>query len=388
MRKKSKEAQGSVNSAASLAREEIRQLKPCIHGGEIWNIIGKSVLDREDILDFSSNINPLGPSPKAIKAIRDNLGLIPSYPDPDSTALRDAIASSIKGISRENVICGNGSIELIYLFADVFMSKGDVALIPVPTFGEYEKAVKRTGAQPKLVKLSPSFKVEPSLFTREMKSAKAVFLCNPNNPTGILTPQATIAEIIEEALSENVLVFLDEDFIEFVDEEKRFSFVAEIKRYPNLFVLRSFTKFFGLTGLRVGYGVANEEVIRVLSAAKAPWNVNCLAQVAAAAALQDMEHMRKSNRLIKRERKFLARELSRISVLKVYPADANFLFIDVRQSGLTAAQLKEKILRYSVLIRDCTSFAGIDEYYIRIAVKTRRENEKMLEALKKALSHR
>ncbi|MEM2999037.1 MAG: threonine-phosphate decarboxylase CobD [Candidatus Bathyarchaeia archaeon] len=375
-----------MNSAASLAREEIRQLKPCIHGGEVWHIIGKSILGREDILDFSSNINPLGPSRKAVKAIRDNLGLIPSYPDPDSTALRDAIASSIKGISRENVICGNGSIELIYLFADVFMSRGDVALIPAPAFGEYEKAVRRTGARPKLIKLSSTFKVEPSLFTREMKGAKAVFLCNPNNPTGILTPHATIAEIIEEALAENVLVFLDEDFIEFVDEEKRFSFAAEIERYPNLFVLRSFTKFFGLTGLRVGYGVADEEIIRVVSVAKAPWNVNCLAQVAAAAALQDVEHMRRASRLIKRERKFLTGELSRISGLKVYPADANFLFIDVRQSGLTAAQLKEKMLRYGVLIRDCTSFAGIDEYYIRVAVKTRRENEKMLEALKKALS--
>ncbi|MCX8152951.1 MAG: threonine-phosphate decarboxylase CobD [Candidatus Bathyarchaeota archaeon] len=374
-----------MKSAANLAREEIKQLKPCVHGGEIWNLSGRKVLEKADILDFSSNVNPLGPSPKAIQTIKKSLSLIPYYPDPNATALLDAIACSFKAINRENVIAGNGSVELIYLFADVFMSKDDVALIPVPTFSEYEKAVRKVGARPKLLKLGPSFKVDSSLFIREMRGTKAVFLCNPNNPTGILTPRADIARIIDEALSENVLVFLDEDFIEFVDEEKRFSFVDEIGRYPNLIVLRSFTKFFGLTGLRVGYALADKEVVKVLSAAKAPWNVNCLAQVAAVAALQDVEHMRRSSKLIKKERKFLMEGLSSISVLKVYPTDANFLFIDVRQSGFTAAQLKEKLLKYGVLIRDCTSFVGIDEYYIRVAVKTRRENLKLLETFKKVL---
>jgi len=161
--------------------------------------------------------------------------------------------------------------------------------------------------------------------------------------------------------------------------------VDEIERYPNLFVLKSFTKFFGLTGLRVGYGIASEEIIKLLSTTKTPWNVNCLAQVAAVAALDDEEHSNRTSELVKGERAFLARELSGISVFKVYPADANFFFIDIRQSGFTAAQLKEKLLEYGVLIRDCTSFAGIDEYYVRIVVKTRCENEKLLEALKKIL---
>lgn len=374
-----------MKSAVSLAREELRQLKPCIHGGEVWNIIGKSAL--REILDFSSNINPLGPSPKALEAIKKNLGLIPYYPDPDSTALLDAIARSFNGISRENIIAGNGSVELIYLFADAFLGRGDVALIPAPTFGEYEKAVRKAGAHPKFVKLSPTFKVESSLFKREMKGAKAVFLCNPNNPTSMLTPQTELAEIIEHALDENTLVFLDEDFIEFVDEEKRFSFIDEIRRYPNLFVLRSFTKFFGLTGLRVGYAVADKEIIKLLSVTKAPWNVNCLAQVAAIAALQDEKHTQETNRLIERERSFMRDELSSISSLKVYPADANFFFIDVRQTGFTAAQLKNKLLSYGVLIRDCTSFAGIDEYYIRVAVKTRRENVKLLQTFKNVLGN-
>ncbi|MEM3357019.1 MAG: aminotransferase class I/II-fold pyridoxal phosphate-dependent enzyme, partial [Candidatus Bathyarchaeia archaeon] len=159
-----------------------RPLKPCIHGGGVWEISGKSVIGRGEIFDFSSNINPLGPSPKSIEAIKNSLELIPTYPDPDSTALRDAIAGSFSGLSRENVIVGNGSTELIYLFADVFMSKGDVALIPVPTFGEYEKAVRKAGARSKFVKLSPSFKVEPAVFARERKGVKAIFVCNATNP--------------------------------------------------------------------------------------------------------------------------------------------------------------------------------------------------------------
>jgi threonine-phosphate decarboxylase len=375
----------NVRSASSLAREEVKRLKPCVHGGEVWDVVNKTGLSRGDVLDFSSNINPLGPSQKAIESIKNNFGRIPFYPDPDSTALREAIAHRFKGISKWNVIVGNGSTELIYLFADVFMEKGDVALIPAPTFSEYERAAKKAGARIQHIKLSRSFQVEPPIFMREMKGAKVVFLCNPNNPTSILMSRTNLTKIIENALEENILVFLDEDFTEFVDEEKRFSLVDEIERYPNLFVLKSFTKFFGLTGLRVGYGIASEEIINFLSTTKTPWNVNCLAQVAAVAALDDEEHSNRTAELVKGERAFLARELSRISVFKVYPADANFFFIDIRQSGFTAAQLKEKLLKYGVLIRDCSSFRGIDEYYVRVAVKTRRENENLLEALKKIL---
>jgi len=158
-----------------------------------------------------------------------------------------------------------------------------------------------------------------------------------------------------------------------------------MKMYPNLFVLRSFTKIFGLTGLRIGYGIASEEIVNSLMNAKIPWNVNCLAQVAAIAALEDEEHLKKTRELVKDEKAFLMRELKQIKAFKTYPADANFIFIDIRQSGYTAAQLKEKMLSYGVLIRDCTSFRGLDEYYIRVAVKTRGENERLLETFKKTV---
>jgi len=371
-----------VISISRLARENIKKLKPCVHGGEVWEVASKTGLRKEEILDFSSSINPLGPSEKALEAIKSNLEDIPSYPDSDSCALREAIASRFSGISKNNVIAGNGSTELIYLFAETFMQKGDVALIPAPTFGEYERAVRKVGEEPKHVKLNPDFRVDPAVFARELSGAKIVFLCNPNNPTSILMPPENLATIVERAFEEDAFVFLDEDFLEFVEEEEKFSLIGKIKRYPNLFVLRSFTKIFGLTGLRIGYGIASEEVINSLMNAKIPWNVNCLAQAAAIAALGDEEHLKKTRELVRDEKAFVMRELKQIKAFKTFPADANFIFIDIRQSGYTSAQLKEKMLSYGVLIRDCSSFRGLDEYYIRVAVKTRRENERLLEILK------
>ncbi len=154
-----------------------------------------------------------------------------------------------------------------------------------------------------------------------------------------------------------------------------------------MFILRSFTKIFGLTGLRIGYGIASEEIINVLLCAKIPWNVNCLAQAAAVAALKDQEHLRVTRELIKKEKTQLLAELEEIKSFKIFQPDANFFFIDIRKSGLTATELKNKLLQQGILIRDCTSFRGLDQYFIRVAVKTRVENERLIEALKRIVKN-
>jgi threonine-phosphate decarboxylase len=377
----------NVKSTWRLARENIKDLTPCVHGGKVWEAEKKSGLAREEIIDFSSNINPLGSPQKALEAIKSNLGQIPVYPDSTSTKLREAIAASFKGINLNNVVVGNGSTELIYLFAETFLEKNDGALIPAPTFSEYENAVRKAGGKPRHIKLSNNFCIEPNIFSGDIKDAKMAFICNPNNPTSILTPHDTLIGIIEEALEEDVFLFLDEDFLEFVDEKKKLSLIDKVNDYPNLFILQSFTKVYGLTGLRIGYGIASEEIIKLLSNAKIPWNVNCLAQVAAVAALNAKEHLKKTRELITAERAYLTRELKRIKSFKQYPADANFVFIDVRESGFTSAQLKEKMLEQGVLIRDCSSFRGLDDYYIRVAVKTRQESDRLLEAFAKVVGN-
>jgi len=321
-----------------------------------------------------------------METIKNNFWQIPFYPDSNSTTLREAISHHIEEVNVDNVIAGNGSTELIYLFSEVFIGKGEESLIPAPTFGEYEHAVRKVGGKPRHIKSNQDFTINLTNFLKEIRPAtKAIFLCTPNNPTSTLTPKENLLEMIEKASKEHVLIFLDEDFMEFVDEEKRFSLATEVKTYQNLFVLRSFTKVFGLTGLRVGYGIACKEIINLMFKAKIPWNVNCLAQAAAIASLRDAEYLEKTQGLISEERIFLLNKLRQIKGFKVFPAYANFIFIDVRQTGFTAAQLKEKLLRYGILIRDCSSFRGLDEYYIRVAIRTRQDNEKMLAVLKKVI---
>jgi threonine-phosphate decarboxylase len=365
----------------SLIRDNVKNLKPCVHGAEVLGAAEESGLFPQNILDFSSSVNPLGPSKKALDAARQAFSQIAAYPDSNSNELRQVIASHF-GMNKGNIIVGNGSTELMYLFAEVFVKKGDKTVMPAPTFGEYASAVCKTGEATTFVKLGKTFTIEPEAFKREMAGAKLVFLCNPNNPTSMIISKEILKEIIETAVAQDTLVFLDEDFLEFVDNEKSLSMINKINKYPNLFILRSFTKIFGLTGLRVGYGLANPEIINVLSSAKIPWNVNCIAQAAAVAALKDEKHLQVTVELIQKEKAWLMGEFGKFTGFKFTEPDANFFFIDVRKSGFTATELKSKILKQGILIRDCTSFMGLDKFYIRVAIKTHKENEQMINAFR------
>lgn len=365
----------------TLVNECIRGVKPCVHGAEVLGAAEQSGLSPEIISDFSSSVNPLGPSKRALDAAKSAFGQISAYPDSNSNDLRRVIAEHF-GVSKENVIVGNGSTELMYLFAEVFVGPGEKVVMPAPTFGEYEAAICRAGGAPLLVKLDRDFGIDVGLFKQKLREAKVVFLCNPNNPTSILIPQEVLTDIVETALAQDTLVFLDEDFLEFVDDEKNLSLVGAIDRYPNLFVLKSFTKIYGLTGLRVGYGVARKGLIDVLLRTKIPWNVNCIGQAAAISALKDREHLRVTLELIRKEKAWLGSEFASIGGFSFSFPDANYFFIDVRESGFTALELKNEMLKRGFLIRDCSSFKGLDEFFIRVAVKTHEENQRLIGAFR------
>jgi threonine-phosphate decarboxylase len=369
---------------SSLVKDNIKNLKPCVHGGEVHDAASKTGIKQEDLLDFSSSVNPLGTSRKALDAAQAAFGQIAAYPDSASNELREVIAKHYS-VSKENIVVGNGSTELMYLFAESVLSKGDFAVMAAPTFGEYEGAVRKTGADIHFIKLALDQRLDVDAFIAAMKGAKMVFVCNPNNPTSLLTPPEQLRRILDAALEQGILVFLDEDFLEFVEDEQNLSMIGSIGNYPNLFILRSFTKLFGLTGLRVGYGIANPEIINVLFCAKIPWNVNCLAQAAAVVALNDDEHLKKTHSIIREQKEYLQEGLCKVKGFKVYTPDANFFFIDIRGTGLTAAELTQKLLSEGIMIRDCTSFKGLDPYYIRIAVKLHSENVRLLQALGKVI---
>ncbi len=368
-----------------LVRDNIKNLKPCIHGAEVHGAAEQTGFEPQEILDFSSNVNPLGPSKKALDAARDAFSEITAYPDSNSNQLRKVIASHFSGINRDNIVVGNGSTELMYLFAEAFLKRGDKALMTAPSFGEYESAVRKTGESPKFVRLGSTFQIEAEAFKTAMAGCKMVFLCNPNNPTSKLIPKDTLTDILETALENDVLVFLDEDFLEFVDNEKSLTAISKIAKFPNLFVLRSFTKIFGLTGLRVGYGITSKDIADVLLCSKIPWNINCLGQAAAIAAFNDEEHLKITIELIKKEKVWLQEQLSAFKGFSFESPDANFFFIDIRNADITANSLKHRMLKHGILIRDCSSFNGLNEFYIRVAVKTREENIRLIEAFKQAL---
>lgn len=367
---------------ARLAKDHIRSLKPCMHGGEVWQL----EYNQKKVLDFSANVNPLGPSPKAINAIKESFWRIPFYPDSNCTSLKEAISEYIGIISPENLIIGNGSTEIIYLFAEAFIKDNDRVLIPAPTFGEYEMAVLKANGKTEHLPLTYDLKIDAKEFINRIEGVKAAFLCNPNNPTGLLIPFEDLIDIVDKAEKENAFIFIDEDFMDFAPKEKRSSLIREIHSYQNLFILRSFTKFFGLTGLRIGYGISNREVIEIMSKAKIPWNINCLAEAAAIATLKDLDFPDKTYRLIEEERDFLINELSQIKGFDIIPSDANFFLISIKKTGLKAKELKHKLLNFGILIRDCDSFKGLDDYYVRVAIRTRKENEYLIEALKKVIN--
>ena len=356
-------------------------IDPSVHGGEVFEIARLRGLNPRDIVDFSSNVNPLGPPSQAMKCLKNAIWRIPYYPDVSYHDFRKAAAEYAGVPTSENVIEGSGSTELIHLFAELFVREGDRVLIPVPAFGEYERAVRNRAGSPVYVAGKRDFTVDADRLADELdQGCKAVFLCSPNNPSSKTIAKRDLLKLVELACNRNVHVFLDETFIEFTQEPES-SLSPHIEEFPNLFVARSLTKIFALTGLRIGYGLASRRLARQLRRAKMPWSVNVLAQEAAIAAFHDKLYLEKSRKLIAKERDFLYSELKAIHGLTPFRPEANFVLLRITR-GLTTKQLKSSLLNKYILIRDCSSFRGLRGNYFRISVKLRKQNRLLLSTLK------
>ncbi|MFQ6057185.1 MAG: pyridoxal phosphate-dependent aminotransferase, partial [Methanosarcinales archaeon] len=366
-----------------LVRSEIKNACIVIHGGEIFEAMENH---GNNVIDFSANISPLGISKGALnciyKALKDKEN-ISRYPNINSSEVIKSIIDFFdSGITKENIIFGNGSVELIRLFCFVFLSKGDRVLIPVPTFGEYEFSSKISGAQCDFIYFlsENDFKLNiDEIINSTAEKTKAIFLCNPNNPTGKLIPRSELIKLLDFAKQKKILVFVDEAFIDFTCSPSK-SAVYSITEYENLFVLRSLTKMYGLAGLRIGFGIGSPEIIRYMKNASIPWNVNYLAQKALIGALEDKKHVIKTKEKILNEKVYIFKKLQELSdaSLKVFETDCNFLLIDISKYGINSILFKKKMLEKGILIRDCSSFRGLDNRYVRIAIKNRSENRKML----------
>lgn len=355
-----------------------------IHGGNIAQASKKYGLPKERIIDFSANINPLGFSKNIYEAITSNLDAIINYPDPDCIELKEVLAGYL-GIDRGHLLMGNGAAELIYLLVRIMGCKK--ALIPVPTFCEYGLAVLSQGGEVIEVEMveEEGFSLPVERIINLITQVDLLFICNPNNPTGRLVERAAIEQILERSAKHGVLVVIDEAFMDFVPKRTLYSMMTAVGSSANLAVLYSLTKFFGIPGLRLGSIAAPKDIIKRISAAKDPWNVNALAQVAGIAGLNDLEHMERTNTLVNREKAFLFEELQNIPGLRPLPGAANFILLNVSESGLESSALAELLGRRGILVRDCYGFSGLAGRYIRIAVKNRPENKILLSALKDIL---
>jgi threonine-phosphate decarboxylase len=368
---------------SKLVKDSLRSLTPYFHGGNVWEISEKYNIPVDKLVDFSISTNPLGAPETALESIRQHLNLIKHYPDPDHEWLLEVLAKSA-GVEPNNMIVGNGSTELIYLFNEVFLENGYEAVIPVPSFSEYKAAIERFGGSIVFLKCDASKIFQLNIEELEKtisKKTRIIFLCNPNSPTGGLYEKEDLLRIIRFAAERNVLVFLDEDYIDFVDDAKRYSMAEYVNEYNNLFVLRSLTKFFGLGGIRIGFGIGSPELVEILKNIRMPWSVNSLAMFATAAAVKDTEFIKNSRLLVSQSRKEMLKMFKSIPWLKVYPSETNFLLIQIMRDDLTSTQLRELLAKKGLLIRDCKDFDGLDNRFFRVTVRRPEENKKLIEQL-------
>ncbi len=308
---------------------EIVHKAPRTHGGNIYEAARRYDLKEKKIIDFSSNVNPLGPSSAAKRAAKKALSFIDRYPDPDMRDLRAAIARYF-GIKPVHVMCGNGSNSIIHLIPRVFRPKK--VLIPFPTFTEYTAAVEDAGGEvvPFPLLERAGFRVDPIEMSFALNGVDMAFLCNPNNPTGQLLPKAEMLEIGRYALQNRVRLVVDEAFMDFMEAE---SIVKEAVESSHLICLRAFTKFFGMPGLRVGYAVSDETTIAALRDGQEPWTVSIPAEQAAIAVLGDWSYINKTRRLIEKERNRLLSALRILPGVETFPCSANFLLHQTHLHG-------------------------------------------------------
>jgi len=358
------------------------------HGGNIYRAAEQLGLPGSEIIDFSASINPLGIPKKVLAGIKDALRYIDNYPDPDAKQLTLTLARHF-AIDSESIICGNGSTELIYLVIRALMPER--ILIPAPTFSEYERAA---GSSREIVRYAlnarDNFAVHPDSFITAMAggsnsqshrmavptSVDMVFLCNPNNPTGGIVRKSDMLTIAAAARDLKCYLVVDEAFIDFSPED---SLINEVEENPYLIVLRSMTKFYALSGLRVGYGVFPLKLIDTIKQHKEPWTVNTLAQAAGIAALDDVSYKEDTFRIMRNEKKTLE-DGFRLLKIPFLPAAANFYLIQLDRAQEIIGALEEK----GVLIRDCSNFRGLDGHggpYARVAVKANRDNMRLLKEL-------
>ncbi|WP_303939968.1 histidinol-phosphate transaminase [Veillonella infantium] len=367
-----------------------------IHGGNIFQFAHEQRIEPYEVVDFSANINPLGPSQRGLDALNAQLRYISHYPDATNDDVLNAIADTY-GMDKHQIIVGNGAAELLYAICRLPGYTG--AFVPAPGFSEYKEALEASKIPVRDIFYRPReddngkpyFEV-PYLaletFAAELKGQDGriiVFLGNPNNPDGTLLDKdhiRTVASMLKDA---NSLLVIDESFIDFVGndplQDNAHSMRSLVNEFDNIIVVHSFTKFYAVPGLRIGAAFANKTLITQLQQYIPSWSVNTLAQAYTKAALNDVDYIKRTKQELNEEIAFMYNAVDAIEGITVYPPSANFILFQVNQEGITANYINEELKKYNMIVRNCDSYVGLTNHWVRIAIKDHDTNIKLVDKL-------
>lgn len=332
----------------------------------------------KDPVKLASNENPLGPSPKALTALKEYLKKASYYPDSHSFYLKQELASKLK-VSEINIAVGNGSNELIELLCRAFIKPGVSAVIADQAFMVYKMLVQATGGERIIVPLSNYTHDLKAMLNAVKSDTRMIFVANPNNPTGTIVKDRQFEEFLF-SVPEDVIIVLDEAYAEYVSDEGYPNSIEHFSRRKNLVILRTFSKIFGLAGLRIGYAIASEEIIDILNRIRQPFNVNSAGQSAACAALSDNEHITKSIEVNEAGKTYLYNELKKLR-LEYVPTEANFVLIDCKAD---CSEIFLKLLKLAVIVRPMNGYNFLTS--IRVTIGNPKDNKRFIAALEKVLT--
>lgn len=357
-------------STEKMLNKSVMDIKEYVPGKSIEEIVASYGIKPENIIKLGSNENPLGPSQKAVEAVRAIADGINIYPSVDAAELRIALSQYV-GYPTDQVVMGAGMDGVVDTMMRLFIQPGTSAVITTPTFSYYEIAVRSAGGSPVFVKRQSDFSVDINAVLSSIdENTRILFLCSPNNPTGNTISEADVRNIVE---STNAIVFLDEAYVEFAQK----SLTGLVAEYENLVVGRTMSKAMGLAGLRIGYGIVPNWIFKNYMKVTTPFSISKIAVAAGLAALEDSEYLKNTIQNVQIGRKFLTEGLS--NCCKVYPSEGNFIMIDVKSKK--SSDVTKALLTRGIIVRDCSSFKDAGENLIRITVGTPSQNKQVISAL-------
>lgn len=353
------------------------------HGGDWVTASKRFGMEPGQMLDFSANINPLGPPPGLKKVLAEEWDFLTRYPDPEVNELREAISQKYD-IAKESIVVGNGAAELIDLVVRYFKPK--TAVVMDPAFCEYEEALEKIEADIVRISTFPEndFQIPIDELLSYCETVDLIFVGQPNNPTGQWLDRGSLLTLVRTAEEYQTVIVLDEAFVDFFEYEMEVTMLQEASESGHLVVIRSLTKFYAIPGLRLGYLVTGPDHAARIKKLQVPWSVNHMAQRAGVVALQDRDYERRTRTLIKEERSWLISQLKRLG-LHPFGSPANFILVRLPVGCIDVLTLQQYMGLKGILIRNCTTFRGLDDRFFRIAVRTKLENERLIDVLRQEL---